>query len=79
MKLISYFARNEFLSQWIENPTVVSKAAWPLALDVAQTTGPGTVFRIMRALAPLLGPFEGEQCRKHRGPDFNLPSQIWCR
>jgi hypothetical protein len=54
-KLISYLARNKFLAQWIENPTAVFKVAWPVALDVAQTTGPDTVFRILCALAPTFG------------------------
>jgi hypothetical protein len=68
-KLMSYSARNTFLPEWIENPHVVPKAAWAEYLDVAQTTGPATVFHILRALAPSLGPFEGEQCQKRRRPD----------
>jgi Ran GTPase-activating protein (RanGAP) involved in mRNA processing and transport len=51
MPLISYSARNDFLGhQWIENPNAVPRAAWPEYLDVAQTTGPDTVFRILQAL-----------------------------
>jgi hypothetical protein len=68
-KLTSYSARNEFLAQWMENPTAMSKAAWPEYLEGAQTTGPDTVFRILRSLAPSLGLFEGEPCRKRRPPD----------
>jgi hypothetical protein len=73
-KLLSYSARNEFLDQWKENPTVVSKAAWPEYMAVAQTTGPDAVFRILLALAPSLGPFEGVQGCKRRRPNFYLPS-----
>jgi hypothetical protein len=54
MKLISYSTRNEFLAQWSDNPAVVSDAAWLEALLVARTTGPGTVFHILRTLAPFL-------------------------
>jgi hypothetical protein len=50
MKLNAYSTRNEFLGQWIENPTSVPRAAWPEYLTVAQTTGPDTVFRILQAL-----------------------------
>jgi hypothetical protein len=73
-KLLSYSARNEFLSQWMENPTVVPKAAWSEYLAVAEITGPETVFRILLSLAPSLGPFEGVQRRKRRRPNFYLPS-----
>jgi hypothetical protein len=73
-KLISFTERNKLLVQWTENSTVVPKAAWSEYLVVAQTTGPNTVFSILRALAPSLGPFEGEQCRKRRRPDFYVPS-----
>jgi hypothetical protein len=59
-KLNSYSLRNEFLAQWIGNPSVVLRAAWPVALDVAQTTGPDTVFRIFQGLAPSLAPVEDE-------------------
>jgi hypothetical protein len=52
MKLIFYSIRNEFL--WCGNPTLVPNAAWPVALVVAQATGPGTVFHILRTLAPSL-------------------------
>jgi hypothetical protein len=48
--LRSYMARNQFLAEWIENPTAVPRAAWPEYLAVAQTTGPDTVFRILQAL-----------------------------
>jgi hypothetical protein len=54
MKLISYSLRNQFLAEWIENPAAVPNAAWLEALDVAQTTGPDTVFHILQALAPFL-------------------------
>ena len=74
MKLLAYSARNEFLSQWKENPTVVPKAAWSEYLGVAQTTGPDTVFPILLALAPWLGPFEGVHHRKRCRPNFYLPS-----
>jgi hypothetical protein len=63
-KLTSYCERNQFFAQWMENPTAVSKAAWPEYLDVAQTTGPDTIFCILGSLAPSLGPFEGEQMPK---------------
>jgi hypothetical protein len=76
MKLFSYSSRNKCLAEWIKNPNEVPKAAWAGALDLAQMTGTDTVFRILRALAPSLGPFvEGEERRrKHRRPDFYLPS-----
>jgi hypothetical protein len=74
MKLTSYSARNEFLAQWMENPTVVPRTAWPEYLARAQTTGPGTVFPILQALASSLGPFVGGQCRKRRRPVFCSPS-----
>jgi hypothetical protein len=54
-KLACFSSRNEFLAQWIENPTAVPKASWAQALYVAQVTGPDTVFRILRMLAPSLG------------------------
>jgi hypothetical protein len=54
MKLISYSTRNEFLAQWSENPTVVPITVWLEALLVARTTGPGTVFHILRTLVPFL-------------------------
>jgi hypothetical protein len=54
-KLTCYSLRNEFLALWIENPNAVFKAAWPEYLDVAQTTGPDTVFRVLLALVPSLG------------------------
>ena len=54
LKLLAYSARNEFLAQWMENPTAVPKAAWLEALLVARTTGPGTVFHILRTLVPFL-------------------------
>jgi hypothetical protein len=70
MKVSAYSARNESFARWIENPTVVPEAAWSEALDAAQRIGPDAVFRILRALAPSLGPFiEGEQRRKRRRPD----------
>jgi hypothetical protein len=68
-KLVSYSRRNEFLARWSAKPTVVPKAAWPEALDVARTTGPGTVFHILRALASALWTSEGEPCRKRRRSD----------
>jgi hypothetical protein len=74
LKLLAYTARNEFLAQWMENPNLVPKAAWSEYLAVAQTTGHDTVFRILLALAPWLGPFEGVQRRKRCRPNFYLPS-----
>jgi hypothetical protein len=74
-KLNSYSLRNKSLAQWIENPTLVPKAAWSEALDIAQMTGPDTIFRILLALAPSLGPFEGEKCQKRRRSD---PSDHHC-
>jgi hypothetical protein len=53
MMLRSYLVRNKrnkLLAQWIENPTLVRRAAWPEYLYVAQTTGPDTVYRILQAL-----------------------------
>jgi hypothetical protein len=73
-ELIPYCERNEFLAQWIETPAAVTKAAWPVALCVAQMTGANTVFSILQVLAPSIGPFAGEQCRKRRRPDFYVPS-----
>jgi hypothetical protein len=57
LKLLSYSARNDFFVQWIGNPDAVPIATWPEALDVAQVTGPDTVYRILVALAPSLEPF----------------------
>jgi hypothetical protein len=70
IKLNSYSSRNKFLAEWMENPNVMSKTAWPEALVAAQPSGPDTVFRILRVLAPFLGP----PCRKRRRPDFYVPS-----
>jgi hypothetical protein len=69
-KLICFSARNQVLAQWIDNPNVVSKAAWPEYLAVAQETGQDTVFCILQVLTPCLG----EQRRKCRCPDFYVPS-----
>jgi hypothetical protein len=53
--LTSYTSRNKFIAEWIENPFAVPWAVWPEALDVVQTIGPATVFRLLRVtLAPFL-------------------------
>jgi hypothetical protein len=79
IKLTSYSARNEFLAEWMENPTVVPRTAWPEYLAMAQTTGPGTVFPILQALAFSLGPFVSGQCQKRRRPNFMFPLNLWSR
>jgi hypothetical protein len=71
-KLASFSLRNGRLARWIENPTVMPKAAWPEALVVAQITGPDTVFCILASLPPSVWTIEGEQCRKRRR--FDSPS-----
>jgi hypothetical protein len=51
MKLDAYSTRNEFFTQWMENPTAVPRAAWSEYLSaVAQTSSPDAVFRILQAL-----------------------------
>jgi hypothetical protein len=65
MQLLAYSSRNIFLSQWIENPSALSKAAWAETLAaVFQTTGPSTVYEILVSLAPTLGPFMGSRRRR---------------
>jgi hypothetical protein len=72
VKLNHYASRNEFVPRWIENPVAMCRSAWPEAMGAAQTTGPDTVFRILRALAPFLEPFQRERCRKRRRPESPL-------
>ena len=75
MKLSLYSTQNQFLAQWIEQPTAVPKAACSKWLAAAQVTGPDTVFRILQALAPTMELIRvGEQRRKRRRPDFYSPS-----
>jgi hypothetical protein len=71
MTLISCFSRNEFLAQWVENPYMVPRAAWPEYLAMAQTTGPDTISGILQALTNLPASwFEGEQRRTRRRADL---------
>jgi hypothetical protein len=71
MILRSYSVRNHLLAQFENSMVAPPRAAWPEYLAVAGTTGPDTVFRILEALAPSLGPtepepFVGGQCRRPR-------------
>jgi hypothetical protein len=68
-ELNAYSLRNKRLARWIENPTLLPNTEWPKCLELAQTTGPDIVFRILLALAPSLGPLDGEKCQKRRRSD----------
>ena len=71
MKLTLYCRRNAFLGQWMENPNVVPRAAWPEYLAAVQITGPDAVFGILQALAPSLWAVVDEQGRKRRRSELN--------
>jgi hypothetical protein len=59
-----YAARNQAFSQWIPSPLSVPREAWPTVVAAARATGPGTVYRILKALGDSVGPVEGQRKRK---------------
>jgi hypothetical protein len=71
-KLNYYAERNVALSQWIESSSSVPTEAWPRALAAARVTGPGTVYRILKAMGNSVGPVEGK--RKRKRPILYTPS-----
>lgn len=50
-RLAFYAERNERLSEWIDNPSKVSREVWPEALVLAQKAGRGSLFSSLRALS----------------------------
>jgi hypothetical protein len=60
MELTSYYARNEFLAQWMTSPDAVPVTTWPEYLAVAKIAGPDPVFRILQGLAPSLWAAAGD-------------------
>lgn len=72
-RLEFYMDRNKRVSQWVEDPSAVSRKVWPEALQLADRKGHDSLFLAFRALA-MSGVCESQKKRKRKRPQFFKPS-----